>query len=164
VLAGIVISAAGIMAAVMYRLDAMHAPVELAMVSEAVLLLVLINALFYRLMRAPTVLGRELLDQIAGFRMYLATTDHERMKMAEAPEMTEHLYATYLPYALAMDLELVWSDRFSTLLNRAIPNKMGYDWCTAKDLTGSGYGLLDMAESLGVSFRVTRTHIFGLAD
>ena len=30
-----------------------------------------INAVFYHLMKAPTLMGRELLDVIAGFRQYM---------------------------------------------------------------------------------------------
>ena len=101
-------------------------------------------------MKAPTALGRVLLDEIAGFRMFLVTAEHERVKLADAPEMSEHLYATHLPYALAMDLELAWSDRFSALLKRAIPDPMDYDWYAGGGENFSG-GLVGMARSLGAA-------------
>jgi hypothetical protein len=102
-------------------------------------------------MKAPTALGREILDEIAGFRMFLATAEHERMKLAGSPEMSEHLYATHLPYALAMDLELAWSDRFSTLLERAIPDPMDYDWYAGGGDETFSNGLVGMASDLGAA-------------
>lgn len=158
VLVGIVISGLGIVAAVTYRLEAMQITADIAMAVETFLFLVLINALFYRLMRAPTALGRELLDQIDGFRMYLGTSERERLKMSEAPEMSEHLYAAYLPYALAMDMELLWSERFSIMLKRMIPDPLDYFWYSGEYATDVDDGLLGMARKLGISIRDMREH------
>jgi hypothetical protein len=131
-----------------YR-DAPMQNAELAMAGIALLAIAAINVLFYTLMKAPTRLGRDILDEVAGFRMFLATAEHERMKMADAPEMTDHLYATYLPYALALDLELAWSDRFSFMLERAIPDPMDYDWYAGTESVGGG--LAGMARNLGAA-------------
>ena len=120
------------------------------MAGVAVLLIAAMNVLFFTLMKAPTALGRELLDEIGGFRMFLATAEHGRMRLADAPEMSEHLYAVHLPYALAMNLELAWSDRFSTLLERAIPDPTDYDWYAGGGETFSN-GLVGMASALGAA-------------
>lgn len=150
-LTGVVISGAAFMGASMAYRDVALGNVELAMAGVAGLSIVAMNALFFTLMKAPTALGRELLDEIAGFRMFLVTAEHERMKMADAPEMSDHLYATNLPYALAMDLELVWSDQFSFLLKRAIPDPMDYDWYAGGGGESFSNGLVGLASTLGAA-------------
>jgi hypothetical protein len=150
-LTGLMISAAAFMVATMTYRDVTMQDTELAMAGGALLLLAILNVLFFTLMKAPTKLGRELLDEIAGFRMFLVTAEHNRMKMADAPEMSEHLYATHLPYALAMDLELAWSDRFTELLKRAIPDPMDYEWYASGGDEQFSHGLLGMARSLGAA-------------
>src|SRR6478752_1869096 len=45
-----------------------------------------INGLFIYLMRAPTALGRPVMDQLAGFRLYLETAESGRLNM-NAPEI-----------------------------------------------------------------------------
>ena len=150
-LTGVIISGGVFMAAAMIYRDAAMQNIELAMAGGAMLLIAAMNVLFFTLMKAPTALGRELLDEIAGFRMFLATAEHERMKLADAPEMSDHLYATHLPYALAMNLELAWSDRFSTLLKRAIPDPMDYDWYASGGDETFSDGLVGMASALGAA-------------
>ncbi len=150
-LTGVMISGAAFMLAAMTYEDAAMQNVELTMAGVAAFLIAAMNVLFFTLMKAPTAVGRELLDEIAGFRMFLATAEHERMKLADAPEMSKHLYATHLPYALAMDLEFAWSDRFSTLLKRAIPDPMDYDWYASGGDEQFSNGLVGMARSLGAA-------------
>lgn len=150
-LTGVMISGGAFMTAAMTYRDTALQNVELAMAGGAMLLIAAMNVLFFTLMKAPTALGRELLDEIAGFRMFLATAEHERMKLADAPEMSDHLYATHLPYALAMDIELAWSDRFSTLLKRSIPDPMDYEWYASGGDETFSNGLVSMAGALGAA-------------
>lgn len=111
--------------------------------------IVIVNALFFRLMKAPTDHGRELLDEIAGFRMFLATAEHERIRLVDAPSMTPELYARYLPFALAMDLEQDWSERFAAELGGAIPAPTDFGWYERTTDGLSDDGLTGMARSLG---------------
>jgi len=69
-----------------------------ALVGTAVLL-GLINVVFYHLLRAPTQSGRQLMDQIEGFRLYLSTAEEERLKVLNPPEKTPELFERYLPCA-----------------------------------------------------------------
>ncbi len=151
VVLGIVVSGSAVLAAVaMY--PAIPGDSELPIAAAALLALLAVNILFFRLMKAPTESGRDLLDHIAGFCMFLATAEHERMKTADAPGMTADLYARCLPYALALDLELDWSERFSVALDRALPDPMDYDWYAQTNDAVFEMGLLDIAGSLGVAF------------
>ena len=89
-----------------------------ALVGTAVLL-GLINVVFYHLLRAPTQSGRQLMDQIEGFRLYLSTAEEERLKVLHPPEKTPELFERYLPYALALDCENEWNAKFATVLAAA---------------------------------------------
>jgi Predicted membrane protein (DUF2207) len=79
----------------------------------------LLNLLFYHLMSAPTPQGRKVLDQIEGFRMYMRTAEEERLKILNPPEKTPELFERYLPYALALDCENEWNEKFAAVLAAA---------------------------------------------
>jgi uncharacterized membrane protein YgcG len=78
-----------------------------------------LNFVFFFLLRAPTQAGRELLDKIEGFRMYLATAEEERLNILNPPQRTPDLFERYLPYALALDCSNQWSSKFTAVLAAA---------------------------------------------
>lgn len=82
-------------------------------------LLVIVNVLFVYLMKAPTVEGRGIMDEIEGFRMYLATAERERLNLLNPPERTPALFEKYLPYAMALDVETEWGEQFADVLAAA---------------------------------------------
>lgn len=72
------------------------------------------HVVFLFLLRgAPTPLGRKVLDEIEGFRTYLAAAEGDRLDRMTPPEKTPRLYQAYLPYALALGVENRWSEKFS---------------------------------------------------
>lgn len=73
----------------------------------------------FRWMYAPTPEGRALMDRIAGFRHYLGITEEERLDTLHPPEKTPELFERYLPYAIALDVENRWADKFATVLAAA---------------------------------------------
>jgi uncharacterized membrane protein YgcG len=93
-------------------------PAMLAFLAMAVVLGV-VNLVFYRLLPAPTVDGRKLLDQIEGFRMYLATAEEKRLDALHPPDKTPELFERYLPYAMALDCENEWNKKFTAVLTAA---------------------------------------------
>jgi hypothetical protein len=78
-----------------------------------------INYGFYHWLKAPTYAGRKLYDALAGFRMYLAVAEKDRLSVLNAPERTPELFEKYLPYALALDVENEWAEQFADVLERA---------------------------------------------
>ncbi|HEY1310971.1 MAG TPA: DUF2207 domain-containing protein, partial [Pseudolabrys sp.] len=80
-----------------------------------------VNGLFLYLMRAPTALGRPIMDQLDGLKLYLETADKDRLNM-QAPEVTTEHFETLLPYAVALDVEKPWADAFAAALRRAHPD------------------------------------------
>ena len=94
---------------------------KVAGVAVVVMLIVLIfvNWFFYELMKAPTRMGRKLLDKVDGFRDYLVVAEQDELRFKYPPEKTPELFERYLPYALALDVEEVWGDKFSEVIARA---------------------------------------------
>jgi len=78
-----------------------------------------LHILFHSLLKAPTVAGRRLLDQIEGFKMFLGAVDGDRMNRINPPEQTPETFEKFLPYALALDVEQAWAEKFSGVLNAA---------------------------------------------
>ena len=91
-----------------------------SLTSVAGLLTVLgLNLLFYHLLKAPTVQGRRVMDQLEGLKMYLSVAEKDRLNLLNPPEKTPALFEQFLPWALALDVEQEWSEQFSDLLARA---------------------------------------------
>ncbi len=83
------------------------------------IVLVAANAWFFQLLKRPTVEGRKVMDQIEGFRMYLATAERDLLESATPPERTPELFEKFLPFALALGVENRWADKFDDVLSRA---------------------------------------------
>ena len=80
---------------------------------------VVLHVLFHYLLKAPTFAGRLLLDQVEGFKMFLGAVDGDRMNRINPPEQTPETFEKLLPYALALDLEQAWAQKFSGMLSAA---------------------------------------------
>jgi uncharacterized membrane protein YgcG len=81
--------------------------------------MILTNALFYELLKAPTRIGRQILDEIEGLRLYLSVAEKDRLGFIHPPDETPELFEKFLPYAMALDVENEWGERFAGVLNRA---------------------------------------------
>jgi hypothetical protein len=94
---------------------------KLASIFVAIFLIVsmLLNVLFHFLLKAPTLAGRRLLDQVEGFKTFLGTVDGDRLNRINPLEQTPETFEKYLPYALALDVEQAWADKFSGVLGAA---------------------------------------------
>jgi hypothetical protein len=84
-----------------------------------IILLLSSNALFHHLLKAPTRAGRQLLDRIEGFKIFLAAVDAPRLNAMGAPGRTPELFERFLPYALALGVENAWAEQFSQVLATA---------------------------------------------
>lgn len=121
-----------------------------ALVTAAIIIGVL-NIVFLRLLRAPTIAGRKLLDQIEGFRMYLITAEEDRLNVLNPPEKTPELFERYLPYALALNCENEWSEKFAAILTAA--GVAAPAWYAGNNWNTSNMG--GFTNSIGSSFAST---------
>lgn len=106
--------------------------------------MIIMNALFYELLKAPTRIGRQTLDEIEGFKLYLSVAEEDRLNFIHPPDETPELFEKFLPYAMALGVENQWGERFARLLDRA-----GYDpdWYEGRHWNRMHPGLF--ASSLG---------------
>jgi len=119
---------------------------------------------FVRLMKAPTRLGRKLLDEIEGFRLYLDVAEKDELALRNPPEKTPELFEAYLPYALALGVEQAWAERFVTVFERLqAATGQAYrpvwyrgDWDSARP-AASMHALADMTGSLGDAIAASAT-------
>ena len=126
-------------------------PILLAFVGTTIAIGAL-NLLFYYLMPAPTVAGRQILDQIEGFRLYLSTAEEKRLDALNPPEKTPELFERYLPYAMALDCENAWNKKFAAVLAAAAAAGAASVWYNSSGHSG-GYG--GMGSSFGDSLAST---------
>lgn len=81
---------------------------------------VMLCAFYLEWMEAPTGEGRRLLDHIEGFREYLSTADEgSRLEALNPPAKTPELFERMLPYAIALDVENSWAEKFKNVLAAA---------------------------------------------
>jgi len=76
------------------------------------------NILFYHLLKAPTRAGRKLLDKIEGFKMYLDVAEKDELNLKNPPEKTPEIFEIYLAYAMALDVEQHWAEKFTSVFAR----------------------------------------------
>ena len=105
--------------------------------------------LFYYLLKAPTVMGRAVMDRIEGFKMFMSVAEKDRMNMLHPPDATPELFEKYLPFALSLDVEHEWSEQFATVLAAAgqTPGSYHPHWYSGRSF-GSG-GVSGLGSSLG---------------
>tara|TARA_R110002110_G_scaffold415797_1_gene656199 strand:+ start:17809 stop:19707 length:1899 start_codon:yes stop_codon:yes gene_type:complete len=84
-----------------------------------VVLIMLTHYLFFHWLKQPTLKGRQIMDQIEGFKLFLSVANQERFQSFEGPDITPELFEAYLPYAIALGLENQWSQKFEKSIARS---------------------------------------------
>ncbi len=99
------------------------------------------NVLFYQLLKAPTAKGRALMDKIEGFRLYMSVAEKDELNTMNPPEKTPEVFEKYLPYALALDVEQEWAEKFAAVLAAAAAAGQAYepDWYSGRAFTSGVY-------------------------
>jgi len=115
------------------------------------LVVIFLNILFYQLLKAPTRHGRRIMDEIEGFKLYLSTAEEERLKLMHPPDKTPELFERFLPYAMALDVENRWSQKFEEVLAASSMEEGGYRpvWYSGSYLDSRG--LTGMTSGIGSS-------------
>lgn len=119
--------------------------------------IVLLNILFYHFMKAPTIKGRQALDQIEGLKLYLSVAEKDRLNQLNPPEKTPQVFEKFLPYALALDVEQDWCEQFADVMAQARAGR-GYvpTWYSGSrfvdhGVTGLASSLSAMSSSISTS-------------
>lgn len=83
------------------------------------IIVVVLDIVFYHLMKTPTLEGRNLMDHIEGFKMYLGTAERDRLDKLNPPKKTPELFEMFLPFAIALGVENQWGEQFTDILKQA---------------------------------------------
>ncbi len=113
-------------------------------VSMAVVLL-----LFSRWLPAYSVKGRKLQDAIDGLRQYLSVAEADDLRRMKAPPQTAEEFARLLPYALALEVEKTWADRFARLLGTAAVAAAVSHYYDGDTFGAGGFSASRLSSSLG---------------
>ena len=110
------------------------------------------NIAFLHWMKAPTLSGAKLLDQIEGFRWYLGVAEKQELDSRYKPEARPELFSEYLPYAFALGVEQAWAQRFADALPRDQVDRLQPTWYhgsawNSSSLTGFTSGLASSLSS-----------------
>ncbi len=127
--------------------DAASLPFALSFMAALV-----INVLFFYLMKNYTPEGRKLLDELQGFRMYMMAAEKERIRAmagVDMPEDTPEQFERLLPYAIALGVEKQWAARFESVLKAAEYNPGWYVGTYPWYLMGASSFMTDLSGGLG---------------
>ncbi len=113
--------------------------------------IVTIDIVFYHLLKAPTLAGRRLMDDIEGLKLYMRVAEKERLNLLNPPDRTPEHFEALLPWAMALDVENNWNEQFADVLAKAAA-----DPASGRHYTPSWYSgrtpFTGLAASLGGSF------------
>jgi len=118
-------------------------------------IITLVNIVFYNLLKAPTLLGRKIMDKIDGFRMYLGVAENDRIYSIQEPDKTPELFESFLPYALALGVENKWAEKFSDTLSSLDKESTAFKPGWYSGATWSTLGAAAFASSLSGSLSST---------
>ena len=93
--------------------------------AAGIFLCAMVFKLFAKLLKAYTLSGRKMRDTIEGFRMFLATADEQRFDNMNPPKKSLELYEKYLPFAIALDCEVEWGNKFEEIITTAQVDNSG---------------------------------------
>ena len=117
--------------AVVGAMMGLEAPIEVVL--PVVGAMVLMIFLFNRWMPAYSVQGRKLQDHIEGLRQYLGVAEADDLARMKAPPKTPQEFAKFLPYAVALELEKTWAERFVATLGAAAVTAAVADYYLSSD-------------------------------
>jgi len=79
-------------------------------------------AIFAVLIKAPTLEGRALLDEVEGFKLYMSVAEKqelESMRGPDEPVLDAKRYEAMLPFAVALEVEDAWTKKFTAAAGAA---------------------------------------------
>lgn len=86
---------------------------------------------FYTLLRSPSMLGKSILENMEGYKLYLSSQDDTLLStMRNAGQKIKSLYGKHLPFAVAMDMDKLWTKRFAAFAEEE--NQLKPDWYKGK--------------------------------
>lgn len=119
------------------------------------LVMLIVQIVFGRIMSAYSKRGRDIADHLLGFKMYLQQAEQHIYDQLAPPEKTLELFEKYLPYAIALKVENEWAEKFDNIVQKAIEE--GYK-PTYYSMRGGNFHALSVSDmSRGISSGLSNT-------
>ena len=113
------------------EIDQLYGSYILLFIKAALICCMLLSLVFFASwMKAPTKLGREVMDEVEGLKLFMTVTAAQQASEMEAvglPELTPKLYEDLLPYAIALGIERTWSAIFEDKVFSQLPPEAAYN-------------------------------------
>lgn len=78
---------------------------------------------------------------IEGFKMYLDMAEEKQLQHFNPPEVTPKVFEKYLPYAIALDAEEVWGEKFKKYLDKsALGESYENNWYVGHNFNAINFG------------------------
>lgn len=79
---------------------------------------------------------------IEGFKMYLNTAETRQLQHFNPPEVTPEIFEKYLPYAIALDADEVWGQKFQDFLDKSAiePSSTSMAWYAGSNFNAMNFG------------------------
>ena len=125
-----------------------------------IILMVILVVKMRHIMKAPTRKGRGVMDHLNGLRYYMEAVEEKVLKKFDPPEMSRELYEKYLPYAVALDVESKWADKFAPTVGSAIVAAAATapHWYTSSSSrSGSGFSAGNMVNNFSSTLSAAST-------
>lgn len=124
---GIFISALFVIPASLFMLNDLQGFGPIIWLMSILSLLGIINIIFAYFFQGYTSEGIKVKNEIEGFKLFLSTTETERLKViGTPPDKTPELYEEYLPYAIALGVEKQWSEQFVSVFKKLEQENIPY--------------------------------------
>lgn len=82
-------------------------------VTVPIIILLIMTFKFY------TSRGKNLQEEVQGLKLYMSTAEKDRIEFHNAPEKTPALFERLLPYAMALGVTQIWTDKFKDIFTEA---------------------------------------------
>lgn len=115
--------------------------------------LIILIGIFTYLIKAPTVKGRAVMDEIEGFKMYIDVAEQKQLDALHEPEITPERFEALLPYAIALGVENKWGKKFENALTKSLQETQSYSpsWYTGAAV-GMAFSPSRFSTDMGRSF------------
>ena len=123
------------------------------------MILIVLHQIFRKVIGAQTVLGTKTEAELTGLRMYLGTAEKHWLNKMMPPKQTPEHFEEMLPYAIALDVENQWCDRFHEVLKKFNYMPRWYDDKDYSSTMLTGFLVSNVLTTLNSSVTGTVKHL-----
>lgn len=109
------------------------------------------------LIRKPAKEKLRLQSEIKGLKMYLNAAEEKQLQQLNSPKMTPEIFEQFLPYAIVLNTDKIWGEKFQAMLNQSEANKnYTSSW---SNYSGNNFGQFTHAMNSSLADTITTSSI-----